>query len=212
MKIDFSQYKIKLTVAAARMFEQLTDKSFFEITDEDGGYVAYSILMANNRELNFTYKAFLSLLNDKKFSNWITGEIERVNKFNEQFKFARKKKYEVEEGDEEPESPGTVSEFASALIVNFGLDPHYVNYEMEFYELEDYFYAAEMKRRADLEEKRLFTYLTMLPHLDPKAKITPEKVFPFPWEKEAKTENAQKDLEQKQEMILATFAAMNGGN
>ena len=209
--INLRQYKIKLNVASAKMFEQLTGKSFFDMCEEDSLYLAYSLLIANNRELNFTYNTFLLLLKEKKIQDWIVDEINSITKFNEQFKFVKKHEKIAEEGDEEPESPGTVTDFANALIITFGMDPHYVNYEMELFELEDYFFAAESKRRAELEDKRLFTYLTMLPHLDPKKKITPEEILPFPWEKEAKAANAAKDLEDMQAAILATFQQMNGG-
>ena len=208
--LNLRQYKIKLNVAAAKMYEQLTGKSFFNIGEEDSLYLAYSVLMANNRELNFTYKTFLLLLENHKISDWLVEEINAISKYNEQFKFVRDNQPKESEG-EDVETPGSVTEFANALIITFGMDPHYVNYEMELYELEDYFTAAENKRRADLEDKRLFTYLTVLPHLDPKSKITPEKLLPFPWEKEARNANAMKDLEDKQAMIMATFAAMNGG-
>lgn len=209
--LNLKQYKIKLNVASAKMFEQLTGKSFFELSSEDSLYLAYSLLISNNRELNFTYEVFLLLLQDKKIQDWIINEINSITKFNEQFNYVKKQKKIAEEGDEEPEAPGSVTDFANALIITFGMDPHYVNYEMELFELEDYFLAAEHKRRAELEDKRLFTYLTMLPHLDPKKKVKPEEILPFPWEKEAKEANAAKDLESMQASILATFETMNGG-
>ena len=162
--LDLSQYKIKLNIASARLFEQFTGKSFFEMGEEDSLQLAYCLLIANNEDLGFTYETFLTLLSDKKISNWLLREMDRITKFHEQLKFVKKSKLvkKAKEGTNDVEALGTVGDYASALIINYGMDPHYVNYEMALYEMEDYFYTAEMKRRAQLEEKRLFTSLYFL--------------------------------------------------
>ena len=211
--LDLTKYKIKLNVASARLFEQLTGKSFFKMGEEDAFQLAYAVLIANNPELNFTFDTFMLLLQDKKIANWITREIERENNFQAQLKFTKRNKLveKAEEGSGDVEPLGTISDYASALIVNFGMDPHYVNYEMALYEMEDYFFIAEMKMRNELSNQRMFTFLTMLPHLDSKKKLAPEDILPFPWEQNAKKANAEEDLKKKQAMIMATFAAMNGG-
>lgn len=211
--LDLTKYKIKLNVASARLFEQISGKSFFKIGEEDAFKLAYSVLIANNPELNFTFNTFMLLLQDKKIANWITREIEKENNFQAQLKFVKRSKLveKAEEGSEDVEALKTISDYASVLIVNFGMDAHYVNYEMPLYEMEDYFFIAEMKRRNDLSNQRLFTFLTMLPQLESKKKIMPEDILPFPWEKNAKKANAEEDLKKKQAMIMATFAAMNGG-
>ena len=211
--LDLTKYKIKLNVASARLFEQISGKSFFNIGEEDAFKLAYSVLIANNPELNFTFNTFMLLLQDKKVANWITREIEKENNFQAQLKFVKRNKLveKAEEGSEDVEALKTISEYASVLIINFGMDAHYVNYEMPLYEMEDYFFVAEMKRRNDLSNQRLFTFLTMLPQLDSKKKISPEDILPFPWEQNAKKANAEEDLKKKQAMIMATFAAMNGG-
>ena len=211
--LDLTKYKIKLNVASARLFEQISGKSFFNIGEEDAFKLAYSVLIANNPELNLTFNTFMLLLQDKKVANWITREIEKENNFQAQLKFVKKNKLveKAEEGSEDVEALKTISEYASVLIINFGMDAHYVNYEMPLYEMEDYFFVAEMKRRNDLSNQRLFTFLTMLPQLDSKKKISPEDILPFPWEQNAKKANAEEDLKKKQAMIMATFAAMNGG-
>lgn len=211
--LDLTKYKIKLNVASARLFEQISGKSFFKIGEEDAFKLAYSVLIANNPELNFTFDTFMLLLQDKKIANWITREIEKENSFQAQLKFVKRNKLveKAEEGSEDVEALKTISDYASVLIVNFGMDAHYVNYEMPLYEMEDYFFIAEMKRRNDLSNQRLFTFLTMLPQLDSKKKIMPEDILPFPWEQNAKKANAEEDLKKKQAMIMATFAAMNGG-
>ena len=211
--LDLTKYKIKLNVASARLFEQISGKSFFNIGEEDAFKLAYSVLVANNPELNFTFDTFMILLQDKKVANWITREIEKENNFQAQLKFVKRSKLveKAEEGSEDVEALKTISEYASVLIINFGMDAHYVNYEMPLYEMEDYFFVAEMKRRNDLSNQRLFTFLTLLPQLDSKKKISPEDILPFPWEQNAKKANAEEDLKKKQAMIMATFAAMNGG-
>ena len=138
--LDLTKYKIKLNVASARLFEQISGKSFFNIGEEDAFKLAYSVLIANNPELNFTFDTFMLLLQDKKVANWITREIEKENNFQAQLKFVKKNKLveKAEEGSEDVEALKTISEYASVLIINFGMDAHYVNYEMPLYEMEDY--------------------------------------------------------------------------
>ena len=212
MKNDFDDYKIKLNVATARLFEQLTGKSFFKMDDGDSLQLAYCSLVANN-DLTITFETFLKMIESQKIADWLIKEMDKISKFQEQLQYVKKNKIEqLNEGAEEElvSTDMTVSDFASALIINYGMDPHYVNYDMALYEMEDYFYAAEMKRRADLEEKRIFTYLSMLPHLDPKKKTKPEDILPFPWETKSRKANAENDLKNRADMIMATFAAMNG--
>ena len=208
---DFDKYSLKLNVASARLFEQLTGKSFFQIGEEDTMALIYCCLCTNN-DFCYTYDVFLGCCENEKIAGWLVREFAKQTAFNEQLKYVHNEEaQQAEEETEEKDKPFTISEYASALIVNYGVDPHYVNYEMPLYEIKDYFWAGEMKRRSELEQQRLFTYLTILPHMDPKKHHKVEDILPFPWEKEAKLENAKDDLKKKAEMIKRTFEKMNGG-
>lgn len=207
--MDFGDYKIKLNVATGRLFEQLTGKSFLSFTDEDTMQIIYCALCANN-DFNYSYETFLSMLGNRKIANWLLKEFERLSKFQMQLKYTHRDDI-LSNGDDKADVQvdNMISDFAAILIVNHGMDPHYVNYEMELWEMWDYFNAAEKKKRADLEESRLWTYLTMLPHLNPKKKIKPEQILPFPWENE--TEKNKKFMEVNMDAIMKTFKTNTDG-
>ena len=58
-------------------------------------------------------------------------------------------------------------------------------YEMELWEIQPYLNAADIQRKAELVEKRFWTYLTIAPHIDGKKIRKPEDLVPFEWEKKS---------------------------
>ena len=47
--------------------------------------------------------------------------------------------------------------------------------------------------RAETEDKRLWTYLVVAPHLNPKKRVTVDSFLPLPWEKEKKINEFRKN-------------------
>ena len=83
--------------------------------------------------------------------------------------------------DDEPES---VACLASRLIAA-GTDAHFVMEELELPDARELFRAYEERRKDQLEEARLWTYLTMLPHLAEGTAKSPRDIYPFPWDCES---------------------------
>ncbi len=86
----------------------------------------------------------------------------------------------TEETDE-----GTSPDFTSIagmLVVDGGLSPSYVMDTMELWELPAFLDALDRKKREALEHQRLFTWMTMMPHLSSDSVGSPEELLPFPWE------------------------------
>ena len=54
---------------------------------------------------------------------------------------------------------------------------------------------TENKKKEELELDRMWTYLNMSPHIDTKKCKGPDKLFPFPWEKEEKKIKVNQELE-----------------
>lgn len=85
------------------------------------------------------------------------------------------------EETDEATSPDFTS-IAGLLVVDGGLSPSYVMDTMELWELPAVLDALDRKKREALEHQRLFTWMTMMPHLSSDSVGSPEELLPFPWE------------------------------
>jgi hypothetical protein len=63
----------------------------------------------------------------------------------------------------------------------------------------------EEKTKADMVEKRFWTYMQILPHIDGKKIKSPEKLLPFPWEKEQQKQESIRFMEDNRDAIKAFF-------
>lgn len=186
--MKFEDYVIKMNLKTCCLYEQIFGKNFLKMEDsEDALELMYCCVVANNPSLLMTYDVFKVFIQDKKVSRWIEKEYERISKFNSQIK-AKEQDTDKKEDDEEEI---TITDIASALIVRYGIDPHYVMFEMELWEIQPYLNQADIQRKADLVTQRFWTYLTIAPHIDGKKIKSPEDLVPFEWEKKS---NKKMDL------------------
>jgi len=184
---------IKLNIKSIIKFEQFTNKSFNEIdytNTDDLMKLLYCIVLSNNTE-SFTYDEFIELSNSKKISKEIS------DKFNKEIKiielFASK---EVKEETTEQTEKGTlyIKDIVALLIVNTGIDANYVMNEMNINDISLYMTAYNNKVKEQMESSRLWTYLSILPHIDSSKINSPSKLYVFPWETE------QQELQDKTEL------------
>ena len=92
------------------------------------------------------------------------------------------------------EFPEMISGIVSVLIIS-GLDAHYVLNEMEICDLPLYIEAYEKKRKEEMESARMWTYLTILPHIDARKMENGAKdLITFPWEEAEK--QAEKEIKE----------------
>lgn len=169
--------------------------------DDDMLKMMYAALVSNNDSLLMSYKVFLTFIQDKKVAKWMYGEYKRIAEFEEQIKVIASEVSNI--GNEEKKSDAilTMTDIATSLIVQYGLDPHYVMDEMQLWEILPLFKAADYKVKQHLIEKRFWTYMTISPHLDPKKMTSPEKLIPFAWEQDAK----KMDVDQGMKAAAAFF-------
>ena len=184
---------IKLNIKSIIKFEQFTNKSFNEIdytNTDDLMKLLYCIVLSNNTE-SFTYDEFIELSNSKKISKEIS------DKFNKEIKiielFASK---EVKEETTEQTEKGTlyIKDIVALLIVNTGIYANYVMNEMNINDISLYMTAYNNKVKEQMESSRLWTYLSILPHIDSSKINSPSKLYVFPWETE------QQELQDKTEL------------
>ena len=194
--MDFDKYSLKLTMKAGLMYEQLTGKNFLDVADEmDAVYVMYCSFVTNNN-VNITFEAFVNLMDDKKVANWIASEYTMMTQFTEQFqKKEEEEETNTQQGKKE-EAKLTLTDAISTLIFENHLDPHYVMYEMDLWELTPLIIASSNQYKVDMEEKRLWAFINVIPHIDHKKCKSPEKMLPFPWDKEKRKKKAQEELER----------------
>ena len=183
------------------MYEALTGKPYYEMkTEDDVCHLMYCCFIVSNPDIVISYTVFQNMLKDKRVLRWIKNQYELIGNFDMQFK-REVEESEEEQKDDDGTEPPTASEIATSLIVRYGLDVNYVMKEMEMWELVPFFKEIENKKKDDLREKRLWTYLQVAPNIDTKKVKSPEKFLPFAWEKGEKQASAQKDLEKNAEKI-----------
>ena len=60
-------------------------------------------------------------------------------------------------------------------------------------------------RKMDLLDKRFWTYMQIMPHIDTTKVKSPEKLFQFNWEKDENNDKIKKDLDEKTKAIKQFF-------
>lgn len=195
-KMDFTKYKMKLTIKSICMFEKLADKSFYKFEEDDALVLMYCVFVCSNG-LVFNLSTFPYLLEDARVAKWLSAEFTKLLDFIGQFR----KEVEDTQADSGETKDITITSIANSLIVQYGVDAHYVMEEMGLWEIEPFYEAAESMVHEKYEEQRLWTYLSMLPHIDGKKLNKPEKLLPFPWEAENRKKKAEEELKNNQYAI-----------
>ena len=93
----------------------------------------------------------------------------------------------------------------AALLITFGLDAHFVLYEMKLFEIGDYLKAIDEHKKEQMERDRLWTFYTVMPHVDLKKIKSPQDLMPFPWEREQLEKDALEQLEKDKDMFNKFF-------
>lgn len=102
-----------------------------------------------------------------------------------------------------------IGDIAARLVIAGGVDVHYVMRDMTVNDMLLFVKALDDRQRQESEAQRLWTYLSMLPHVDGKKLNTPQKLITFPWEIE---ERKQEIKRVKEEMYAEFESFMRGGN
>jgi len=205
MKKTKLQYKINLNIKSIVLYEKLTQESFslFDGTISKIIPLLYCMLVANN-DYNESYEDTIKyLFNDERLMKELGERLEKQMKFQSQFKSPFKEE-EINLSDKSNDTSNDkqvfITQMIPILVVDCGLDINYVLNEMQYTDIDLYIRYKDDKERTKLEEKRLFTYLTVLPHIDSK-KCPIEKFLPFQWEEKEKKEKGLKEIEMNQHKL-----------
>lgn len=182
------KYNIRLSIKSIIRTEQILSKPFTDIdytNIEELTKLLYCTVLSNN-PVSITFEEFqLIAENEKQFTTMIK-EIEKVNKVLEQFSQSNKSG-----SGEGPGEPQYIKDLVGMLIMS-GLDAHYVMNEMEISDIPVFVEAYEKKKREEMEASRLWTFMSIIPHVDTKKVKSPKDLMMFPWEEE----DAQKAAEE----------------
>lgn len=182
------------------MFEKLSGQSYFKISEENYVYMLYAMYMAKHPETYMTVMDFANIFgNNKKVTKQMLKEFGELMDYTKQYMENSNK--ELKKGKDGKEDESTITDIAMYLITVCGVDPHYVMYEMELWEIEPYMKFAERNKREELEQQRLWTYMGVMPHIDTKKCKSPDKLLTFPWEVENHKEKTEKELKNNEYAI-----------
>lgn len=213
MKKTKLQYKINLNIKSIVLYEKLTQESFslFDGTIYKIIPLLYCMLVANN-DYNESYEDTVKyLFNDERLMKELGERLEKQMKFQSQFKSPFKEE-EINLSDKSNDTSNDkqvfITQMIPILVVDCGLDINYVLNEMQYTDIDLYIRYKDDKEKTKLEEKRLFTYLTVLPHIDSK-KCPIEKFLPFQWEEKEKKEKGLKEIEMNQHKLQEFLKSKN---
>lgn len=203
-KFNFDNYKYILSIKSICHFENMTKTSFFQFDDTKIIELLYSTFVVSNPEIQITYKAFLFLIENEKFAKWIYSKHKEYSNVIGQFN-------EDDSSEETPlqktksENVMSMSDYATSLVIDYGMDVNYVMYKMNIWEIIEFFEAAATKMKRDMEQKRFWTYLNIMPHINTKKCKTPMDLVPFAWEKGQKEKRLQEDMKNNAYAVKHTI-------
>ena len=187
---------MKLNLKSIITAEKLLNKPFsdFDLSEEnDLKGLIYSVYVTNEKV--FTLSDFENLWNLKgereKMVKFITTQIQYVQQFSLPSEDKGEKVW--------------IGNLVNRLIATRRVEQSYILNDMQVWELSDILKAAEEVVKEEMEQKRFWAYLTVLPHIDGKKIKKPQDLITFPWEAEELAKERQEQLEKDKEMFEKFF-------
>ncbi len=183
-----------LTIKAIIRWEQMRGKSFSQMdyTDKEDIESLLYVMYITSDKPGYTFEVFRQVIADRRFMSAMSSDLGRIMEIVDQFR----KKTTVSDLGSAEGSPEYIGSIVSTLIMT-GLDAHYALNEMELCDLPLYLEAYERKRKEEMESSRMWTYFTMLPHIDArKMKNGARDLIVFPWEEEEMRKEAERAIRE----------------
>ncbi|WP_353332768.1 hypothetical protein [Bacteroides sedimenti] len=183
--------------------------SDFDFSDDETNTTLLYAMAVSGSDSLFTLNTFKVLMGSKKQSDRIFKQAEKAMAYMAQFQKAVEKSANPD--DKTPTL--RVGELATYIIIHGGLDAKYVMFDMDVHELPLYIKALESKKREQMEERRLWTWFSILPHVDSKKLKEPSDLITFPWEADAKRQENLAKLEADEDRFnkfIKTEGGING--
>lgn len=180
MTIKGQDYKLKYTLRALFIYEQITGKAFELKTITDEYLFFYCVLMANNPDSSLTFEELIEAIDEDmgimvEFQNFLKKELEKQQLFITNNTDAKKKVL-------------TTKEIYSALVIEGRLDPEYVLDKMQMYELEPLISNLHRKDRNSWEQARMIAYV--IAQCNSTKKLKPTDIMQFTWDSDTTGETS----------------------
>lgn len=183
-----------LTIKAIIRWEQMRGKSFSQMDyadKEDIESLLYVMYITGDKP-GYTFEVFRQVIADERFMNVMSSDLGKIMEVVAQFQ----RKITTSDVGNSEGSLENIGKIVSTLIMA-GLDAHYALNEMELCDLPLYLEAYESKRKEEMEGSRMWTYFTMLPHIDSrKMKNGARDLIIFPWEEEEMRKEAERAIRE----------------
>lgn len=179
MTIKGQDYKLKYTLRALFIYEQITGKAFELKTITDEYLFFYCVLMANNPDSSLTFEELIEAIDEDmgimvEFQNFLKKELEKQQLFITNNTDAKKVL--------------TTKEIYSALVIEGRLDPEYVLDKMQMYELEPLISNLHRKDRNSWEQARMIAYV--IAQCNSTKKLKPTDIMQFTWDSDTTGETS----------------------
>lgn len=171
--------------------EQMLAKPFTEIdyTNPDELVILLYCCVLTNNPVLFPFEEFKVVTENEKQLSAMLKEIEKANLVLGQF--TQKNNTQKSNTQGEGGEVQYIKDLAGMLVMA-GMDAHYVMNEMEISDIPLFLEAYEKLRREEMEASRLWTFLSVAPHIDTKKIRSARDLMLFPWE----VADAKRDAEE----------------
>lgn len=196
-KEDYKKYTVKMVIR----WEQLTKKPFHQMDYSSKNDIDALIYVMSVDNTPYTFEVFKEAVTNDKIFKDLMRSIEKSMAIMAQFQ----KEGSVGDGRDSSSGTCSIGEIVSMLVMD-GLSAHYAMEEMELCDLPLYIDAYEKRRKESMESSRLWTYITILPHIDGKKVPSPQSLYPFPWEEAEMKKVAEKEIKDNEETFRKFFS------
>ncbi len=202
-KIRMDDFKpVRLTVKSVVMYELMTGKSYYGMDQGDLLHLLYCAYVCSEGT-QITYDAFQTMIQNERFAMRLGSDMRRLESFSLQFNRQEEVKEDGGKKKDGDEKLPTVGDIVNVLTFRYGLSIEYLM-DMDLWQLTWLLKGASQEYENEMEDKRFWTYMQMSPHIDLKKVKSPEKLLPFPWEKDKNRKKVQSDVERESK-FKATF-------
>lgn len=194
---------MRLTISSTIRWEKLTGASFATVdfsSEEDLLQLLYCC--HSESELDYaTYELFKKAMADapkalQKSLKALASYQSYVAQFQRDIK-------EADAARKESDDAPRMSEVAARLIITGGMDAGFVLYELPVEDIGIYIKELGEKLKREEESRRLWTYLSIIPHVSKEAMRSkmrsPQTFYPFPWEAEELAAQSRRNIEENKD-------------
>lgn len=188
IQIKGTAYNIRYTIRAMFVFEQITGKIFRLENLTDYYLFYYSLLVANNPDLQMTFEDFINECDDEpalviQLQDFLSKEMEKQSAFI---------------SDTVDSKKVTISELYALIVLEAGIAPDYFLDSMQMYEVKAVLENLQYKNKTSWEQARMISYI--IAQTNSTKQLSPTDIMKFDWDeaKEKDTSISKDDIARLQ--------------